>query len=110
MGIQERKVGRGARQLTEGTMDSNTTHSLTPTEWRLVNALREVPESALRIRVNALVEGLIELAREPKCPEHMSDGVPCASVHANCDQCVQVTRMLEGLEAMQLQMRGYPGA
>ncbi|HVO51536.1 MAG TPA: hypothetical protein VMV60_11125 [Thermoanaerobaculia bacterium] len=91
-------------------MESNALHSLTPTEWRLVNALREVPESALRTRVNALVEGLIALAREPKCPEHMADGVPCASVHANCDQCVEVTRMLEGLEAMQLQMRGFPGA
>jgi hypothetical protein len=91
-------------------METNTTRSLTTAEWHLVNALREVPESALRTRVNALVEALVELAREPKCPEHMADGVPCASVHANCDQCVQVTRMLEGLEAMQLQMRGFPGA
>ncbi len=57
-------------------MESNAMHSLTPAEWRLVNALREVPESALRTRVNALVEGLIELAREPKCAEHMADGVP----------------------------------
>jgi hypothetical protein len=91
-------------------METNTPHSLTPAEWHLVNALREVPESALRTRVSALVEGLVELAREPRCPEHQPDGAPCASVHANCDQCVQVTRMLEGLEAMQLQMRGFPGA
>ena len=91
-------------------METYQSKSLSAAEWRLVCALREVPESALRTRVNALVEGLIELAREPKCPEHMADGVPCASVHANCDQCVQVTRMLEGLEAMQLQMRGFPGA
>ncbi len=91
-------------------METNVNRSLSPAEWRLVSALREVPESALRTRVNALVEALIELAREPKCPEHMADGVPCASVHANCDQCVEVTRMLEGLEAMQLQMRGFPGA
>lgn len=91
-------------------METYTTKSLSPAEWRLVTALREVPESALRTRVNALVEALVEMAREPKCPEHMADGVPCQSVHANCDQCVQVTRMLEGLEAMHLQMRGYPGA
>jgi len=91
-------------------METYASHSLSPAEWRLVNALREVPESALRTRVNALVEALLELAREPKCPEHMADGVPCHSVHANCDSCAQVTRMLEGLEAMQLQMRGFPGA
>ena len=91
-------------------METFATHSLSPAEWRLVTSLREVPESALRARVNSLVEALIDLAKEPRCPEHMADGVPCASVHANCDQCVQVTRMLEGLEAMQLQMRGFPGA
>ena len=91
-------------------MESFANHSLSPSEWRLVTALREVPESALRTRVNALVEALIELAREPKCAEHMADGVPCQSVHANCEQCLHVTRMLEGLEAMQLQMRGFPGA
>jgi hypothetical protein len=91
-------------------MEPFATHSLSSSEWRLVTALREVPASALRTRVNALVEALVELAREPKCSEHMADGVPCASVHASCDQCDQVTRMLEGLEAMQLQLRGYPGA
>ncbi len=91
-------------------MEAYTSKSLSPQEWRLVSSLREVPESALRTRVAALVEALVQLAREPKCAEHMADGVPCASVHANCDQCKEVTRMLEGLEAMQLQMRGFPGA
>ncbi len=91
-------------------MEAYTSKSLSPAEWRLVCSLREVPESALRARVAALVEALIQLAREPRCAEHMADGVPCASVHANCDQCVEVTRMLESLEAMQLQMRGFPGA
>lgn len=91
-------------------METYTSKSLSPQEWRLVSSLREVPESALRTRVSALVEALVQLAKEPKCAEHMADGVPCASVHANCDQCVEVTRMLEGLEAMQLQMRGFPGA
>jgi len=91
-------------------METYATHSLSPDEWRLVTTLREVPVSALKTRVNALVEALLELAREPRCPEHQADGVPCQSVHANCDQCAQVTRMLESLEAMQLQMRGFPGA
>ncbi len=91
-------------------MDTFATHNLSPAEWRLVTSLREVPANALRTRVSALVESLIELAREPKCAEHQADGVPCENVHANCDQCLQVTRVLESLEAMQLQMRGFPGA
>jgi hypothetical protein len=83
--------------------------SLTPSEYRLVQSLREAPECSLKNRVNALVEALVSMAKEPRCAEQQADGVPCASVHANCDQCVQVTRMLEGLEAMELQIRGFPG-
>ena len=84
--------------------------TLTLPEWRLVSALREIPDSALKERANELIDAVLAYAREPKCQEMQADGVPCGNVHANCDQCVQVTRMLEGLEAMQLQMRGYPGA
>jgi hypothetical protein len=83
--------------------------SLTPAEYRMLMGLRDVPESSLKTRVKALIEALLSMAREPRCPEQQSDGVPCASVHANCDQCVEVTRMLDGLEAMELQVRGFPG-
>lgn len=83
--------------------------SLTPAEYRLLMGLRDVPESSLKTRVKALIEALFLMAREPRCPEHQPDGVPCASVHANCDQCVEVTRMLDGLETMELQIRGFPG-
>ena len=91
-------------------METFANHSLSPAEWRLVTSLREVPASALRTRVSALVEALVQLAREPRCADHQADGVPCDSAHANCDQCGEVTRVLESLEAMQLQMRGFPGA
>lgn len=83
--------------------------SLTPTEYRLLTGLREVPESSLKTRVKALVEALLWMAREPRCAGNQADGVPCASVHASCEQCLQVTRMLDGLEAMELQVRGFPG-
>ena len=58
--------------------------SLTPAEYRLLMGLRDVPESSLKNRVKALIEALLSMAREPRCPEQQSDGVPCASVHANC--------------------------
>ena len=83
--------------------------SLTPSEYRLIQNLREVPETDLRTRVKALVDALVSIAREPRCAAQQADGVPCASVHVNCDQCSQVTRVLDGLEAMELQLRGFPG-
>lgn len=66
-------------------------------EWRLIQALRDVPPSALRDRVWELLVELTDLVREPKCPEVQADGVPCASVHSACDQCVQVSALIEGL-------------
>lgn len=68
-------------------------------EWRLVTALRDIPESALKSRANELIEAVLAYAREPRCPEMQADGVPCGTVHANCDQCVHVTQLLEGLRA-----------
>ena len=100
----------GSELNAEDTMSQDLIPvSLTPAEYRLLMGLRDVPESSLKTRVKALIEALFRMAREPRCPEHQSDGVPCQSVHANCDQCVEVTRMLDGLEAMELQLRGFPG-
>lgn len=73
--------------------------SLTLPEWHLVSALRDIPESALKARANELIEAVLAYSREPKCPEMQADGVPCGTVHANCDQCVHVTQLLEGLKA-----------
>ncbi len=108
MGDARRRAG--SELIAEDTMTQDLIPvSLTPAEYRLLMGLRDVPESSLKTRVKALIEALFRMAKEPRCPEHQSDGVPCQSVHANCDQCVEVTRMLDGLEAMELQMRGFPG-
>jgi hypothetical protein len=66
-------------------------------EWRLIRALRELPEGALRTRLWELLVELTDLVREPRCPEMQADGVPCANVHGSCDQCQQVTALLERL-------------
>lgn len=68
-------------------------------EWRLIRALREVPPSALRDRVWELLVDLTDLVHEPRCPELQADGVPCASAHTSCDQCVQVTALIDRLRA-----------
>ncbi len=68
-------------------------------EWRLIQALREVPPSALRDHVWELLVELTDLVREPKYPEVQTNGVPCSSPHSSCDQCVQVTALIERLPA-----------
>ncbi len=68
-------------------------------EWRLIQALRELPPSSLRERLWELLVELTDLVREPRCPEVQADGVPCASAQASCDQCVQVTGLLQRLRS-----------
>jgi len=72
--------------------------TLTPGEYELVAALRGMPESALRDRVQRLVKELAAFARNPHCPEFQADGVPCPEPSGDCDQCQVVTGMLEALE------------
>jgi hypothetical protein len=66
-------------------------------EWRFIQALRDMPASALRDRVWELLVELTDLVRDPRCPEVQADGVPCANAHGSCDQCVQVTGLIERL-------------
>ncbi len=66
-------------------------------EWRLIQALRELPPSPLRARLVALIDELVDFVREPHCPEAQADGVPCENAQRSCDQCVQLTSLLEML-------------
>ncbi len=78
---------------------------LSPAEMALIRLLRETSPSAIRGRVKTVVQALLEAAREPYCPEK-----PCPQSPGECDRCVQTLRVLDGLEAMELQIRGLPGA
>jgi hypothetical protein len=66
-------------------------------EWRLIQALRGLPPSPLRARLIALIDELVDFAREPRCPEAQADGVPCESAQRSCDQCLQLTALVEML-------------
>jgi hypothetical protein len=70
---------------------------LSPAEWRLVLALREVPESVVREELASLVADLVDFAREPHCREMQADGVPCLSARTSCEDCQQVLATLRGL-------------
>jgi hypothetical protein len=68
---------------------------LSAEEWALVSALRAVPESPLRTRVVTLMGTLLQFVGEPRCAEMQGDGVPCSTVHAQCDQCLHVAELLD---------------
>jgi len=71
--------------------------SLTPAEQRLVLALREIPPSPLRGRLDDLLTELVEFVSHPTCAEMQADGAPCSSAQASCDECRKVSDLLDGL-------------
>lgn len=71
--------------------------SLDEPEWRLVQALREIPPSPLRDRVSDLIDQLVSRVARPGCPELQADGAPCSDVHMSCDRCRRVIELLDGL-------------
>jgi hypothetical protein len=78
---------------------------LSPAEMELIRLLRETSDSPVRARVKTVVEGLLMAAKEPFCPEK-----PCPHAPGECERCSQTLRVLEGLEAMEQQIKGLPGA
>ena len=73
------------------------TLTVTPAELRLITTLRDMPESPLRVRVQALLGELLDFARNPRCHELQADGVPCTNPGADCDQCQIVLTMLDSM-------------
>jgi len=78
---------------------------LSPAEMELIRLLRDPATSAIRARVKTVVESLLMAAHEPYCPEK-----PCPQAPGECERCSQTLRVLEGLEAMEQQIKGLPGA
>jgi len=76
---------------------TGTPLALSEDERRLVLALREIPESPLRKLYTQLMSELTDFVSSPRCPEMQSDGAPCASATASCDQCQKLEELLEGL-------------
>ena len=71
--------------------------TLTPEEWKLVSALRAVPPSPLKERLDALFGELLKFAADPKCFESQGDGVPCPGTSMDCDSCRRVTDLIDTL-------------
>jgi len=76
---------------------TGTPVALSEDERRLVLALREIPESPLRTLYTQLMSELTDFVSSPSCSEMQSDGAPCTSATASCDQCQKLEALLEGL-------------
>lgn len=78
-------------------MSESVPVTLTPEEWKLVSALRALPESPLKERLDALFGELLKFAADPKCAESQGDGVPCTNTSMDCDSCRKVTDLIDFL-------------
>ena len=70
---------------------------LTASERDLIFGLRAICDSPLRRRVLGVVDGLVRVGQEPCCVRSQADGVPCDSVHSQCDACDSVFEKVESL-------------
>mgnify|MGYP001073482631 FL=1 len=69
--------------------------TLTEKEWDLGSSLRNIPESPLKERIDALLGDLVKFAVDPKCFESQADGVPCTNTNGDCDSCRKVTDVID---------------
>ncbi|MFH1175772.1 MAG: hypothetical protein V1750_00075 [Acidobacteriota bacterium] len=71
--------------------------TVTPAEWKLITALRNLPPSPLHDLLTGVLAKLVEFVREPHCPEMQADGVPCATPEADCEECMRLKEVLDKL-------------
>jgi hypothetical protein len=74
-----------------------THESLTDAELSLVRGLRDIPHGVARDALIELIEDLVNVARDPRCPQAQGDGVPCASIGSACEQCQCVAESFAAL-------------
>jgi hypothetical protein len=68
---------------------------LSPAEWQLIQALRALPEDALRGRVHASLGELLTFFRNPRCQGMGVDGFPCGEPRSSCEECHEIWDMLD---------------
>jgi hypothetical protein len=73
--------------------------TLSAEEWRIVMALREIPDSPLRQKVSGLFGELARFVQQPRCLGMQSDGFPCGSPNTSCEECQQMLKVLDDLAA-----------
>ena len=79
--------------------DSTIQTTLSSEEWKIVMALREIPDSPLRVKVTNLFSELARFIQQPRCLGMQSDGFPCGTPHTSCEECQQMLQVIDDLAA-----------
>jgi hypothetical protein len=73
--------------------------TLNAEEWKVVMALRDIPDSPLRTKVSALLAELLRFIQQPRCLGMQSDGFPCGTPTSSCEECQHMLQVLDDLAA-----------
>jgi hypothetical protein len=71
------------------------TTTLSPEEWRIILALREIPHSPLRDKVSKVMDELVFYIQNPRCEGMQADGFPCGDPHKECEECFRMWELLD---------------
>jgi len=80
-------------------MDTAIQTTLNAEEWKIIMALREIPDSPLRKKVSGLLGELVRFIQQPRCLGMQSDGFPCGTPHSSCEECQHMLQVLDDLAA-----------
>jgi len=68
---------------------------LTPSEWKFIQALRQLPADTLRGHALDVFTELLFYVDNPRCQGVGAEGFPCGEPKTSCDECHQVWNLLE---------------
>jgi hypothetical protein len=77
--------------------ESHDTLVLSPSERRLIEAIRALPESDLRERAHEVLGELLFFVQNPRCQGIGAEGFPCGEPTTSCGECHQIWDLLEGI-------------
>jgi hypothetical protein len=77
--------------------DSTITAVLSPSEWRLVQAIRNVPDSRLHNRATEVLEDLLYYINNPRCQGMGVEGFPCGEPTSTCEECHAIWDLLDSI-------------
>ena len=77
--------------------ETSETLVLSPSERRLIQAIRSLPESDLRDRAHEVLGELLFFVQNPRCQGIGAEGFPCGEPATSCEECHQVWDLLEGI-------------
>ena len=76
-------------------MDTAIQTTLNAEEWKIIMALREIPDSPLRKKVSGLLGELVRFIQQPRCLGMQADGFPCGDPHKECEECFRMWELLD---------------